>query len=139
MSFYEHKMVLRVEIPELKGKNHAETYDYFLSKLGEPKDVEKYNGEIEWFSYGKKTGGFKEAFEMTYKTKGNDDKVGVEYVLGYKHETDLNGDGFKENIPVHKIQELTQQMVELFGVDPSTVGLFVYSWYNASDEIVEFN
>lgn len=134
MSGYESKTVLRAEIPLLRGANKNDVYLFLKNILGEPPEIDvEDDGTVNFFRYEANPGEFQEAFELSYRGSGNQ-KVGVEYVFGHKKEEDMD-----ERISLNVINEIAEKMTKLFQIDPDTLCIFSYSWYNGSDEPVEFN
>jgi len=130
MSCMESKVVLRAELPELKGKSRNEVYPVFVNLIGEADDIDEYEGEIEYFQY---EGEIQPVYDYDSK------RWGIDHVL--HHESDYrtyikmksNGLSLKE------FDELASQMEEKFGIDKSKVRLISYSWYNGGDEPINFD
>jgi hypothetical protein len=130
MSYNETKAVLRVEIPELKGKSYNELYQYFKDKIGEPSDVYKDGDYVEWFAYDERLCDIVPVIQ--YSTK----RVGVDYILSYS--TDFEEDHRKSSYTLEELNKYATILAEKFGVEPNKCRLFFYTWYNGADEPIEF-
>lgn len=136
MSYNESKTVLRVEIPHLKGKGMKEAYEYFYPILGEPDDLDEWDGEIEYFSYYEKNHRFVPVDEYSYGRDATNDRWGVDLILSYGNDYgDCNG---KANHSLGELRQLAEEMAEKFNVDPDTCRVVSYTWYNGGDEPREF-
>lgn len=136
MSYNESKTVLRVEIPELRGKSNKEAYEYFLPILGEPDDIDEWEGEVEYFSYYEKNHKFVPVSENSYSRNAANDKWGVDLILAYGN--DYNETIGEANHSLGELQNLAQEMAEKFNIDPSRCKVVSYTWYNGGDEPIDF-
>lgn len=132
MSENIHKNGFRVLIRSLKGKSKDDALEYFRSVLGEPDEIDEWNGKIEYFNYN---GKYQPRQEFSYKSGNKNENWVVDYVLseGPEHENSefyINLIDMTENI-----KELAQK----FNVNENDIILFSYTWYNGADEPVEIN
>lgn len=137
MSYNESKTVLRVEIPHLRGKSNKEAYEYFLPILGEPDDVDEWEGEVEYFSYYEKNHRFVPVSECSYGRNAANDKWGVDLILAYGNDYNENiGDA---NHSLGELHKLSLELADKFNIDPNTCRVVSYTWYNGGDEPIEFD
>tara|TARA_Y100000310_G_scaffold57488_2_gene52737 strand:+ start:61252 stop:61668 length:417 start_codon:yes stop_codon:yes gene_type:complete len=76
MSETVNECLLVMEIPELREKDRNQAYAFFREKLGEPAEVEEWDGRIEYFEY-----------EGDLKPVEGEGKWGIAYVIS-KREPD---------------------------------------------------
>ena len=128
MSCMERKIVLRIELPQLKDKTTTEAYEYFKSILGVANEIDEWEGEIEFFSYDK-------SIQPITDWNGS---WGVDYVLhhssGYKTYIGENFNG----LTLKEFEERAFILSDLFGIKYNNVKLMSYNWYNGGDEPVTF-
>jgi hypothetical protein len=136
MSYNESKTVIRVEIPHLRGKGNKEAYEFFYPILGEPDDVDEWDGEIEYFSYYEKNHRFIPVSEYSYGRNAANDRWGVDLIIAY--DNDYNEGKGRANHSLQELNELAGEMAEKFNVDPNRCRLVSYTWYNGGDEPIEF-
>lgn len=129
MSCNESKLVLRAEIPSLKGKSNSEALKFFRRILGEPSEIDEWNDEIDYFSY---EGIIRPCHDYS------SGRWGIEYIL--LHESDYNVYVEMDNIgaTLEEINEIAGKLENMFNVNKDDVKLIYYTWYNGSDEPVKF-
>lgn len=127
MSHHESKCGIRANIKSLRGKNTNEAYEYFRSILGEPDDIDEYEGIIEGFYYKREYRPDKEY------SCGNtsDDGWFVDRIISSGNSYDGQS---KLYLPLHLLNQMVREMIEKFGVEEDDIMIFSYSWYNGSDE-----
>lgn len=130
MSCNVTKTVLRAEFPHLKGKAVHEVYPFYVNLLGEPDEVDKWDGEVEHFEYEGKYQPIRD-----YDTE----RWGIDLVL--HHETDYRTYIQMETngLSLGEFNQLADEMSKKFSVDKEKVRLISYTWYNGSDEPVKFD
>lgn len=136
MSYNESKMVLRGEIPHLKGKSRGEAFEYFQNILGEPDILDDWDGEVEYFNYEPENHKFVPVQENTGRST-DDNRWGVDYIIGYN-----NGYGEergKDNVSLEELNKIVDEMTKKFEIDPKSIRIFSYSWYNGTDEPIYFD
>lgn len=137
MSYNEWKTVLRADIPTLKGKNQNEALDYFRTKLGEPEELDDYEGEILYFEYDILKHPFVPVKEHAHgKSLRENDRWGVDRVLSYGNDYDKTIGSV--NHTLQELNEFANELQQKFDIDPSSIRLLSYKWYNGSDEPREF-
>lgn len=125
----ESKIVLRAELPELKGKNRTEVFPIYKELLGEPETLDEFDGEIEYFQYAGK-------YQAVQDYKEN--RWGIDLVLHHESnyrtyiEMETNG------LSLEEFERLATEMAEKFNVDKKKIRLMSYSWYNGVDEPIFF-
>lgn len=124
-------MVLRAEFPELKGKTKTEVFPIYKNLLGEPDEVDEYDGEVDYFRYDND-----KKYRPAYQYKGK--RWGIDLTLhhesDYKTYVELKTNG----ISLGEFETLAEEMAQKFGVDKSQIRLISYTWYNGVDEPVFF-
>jgi hypothetical protein len=130
MSCNETKVVLRAEFPRLKGKTRQEVYPFYLELLGEPTDKDEWDGVVEYFSY---EGKYQPAYDHDSK------RWGIDLVL--HHESDYNTYINMETngLTLDEFHKLAHEMSIKFEVDKYKIRLISYTWYNGSDEPIQFD
>lgn len=122
MSCVESKLVLRLELPFLKGKSNTEAYEYFKDILGEAEELDEWKGEVEYFNYQGKV-------QPITDYQGS---WGADYVLYDSSENmDYNGS-------ILEVNERAKEIASMFNMSEKDVKLFAYNWYNGGDEPVKF-
>lgn len=135
MSGMVYKSVLRAEIKKLKGKGRTEAFAFFQPILGEPKELETYEGDVEYFGYEEQVHAFVPVQELNYRSEDGL-RWGIDYILSYEREPE---DGEGDTIyTLAKLNEIGLEMEQKFGIDPETVSVATYSWYTGSDEPIVF-
>lgn len=129
MSCNESKIVLRAEFPQLKGKNRTEVFPFYKDILGEPSELEEYEGEIQYFEY---EGKFLPAYDFNKK------RWGIDLVLHHQSDYKTFIKHKSNGLSLGEFEALANSMSQLFGVDKSKVRLISYTWYNGVDEPVTF-
>jgi hypothetical protein len=129
MSCNESKTVLRAEFPRLKGKSRNEAYPFYVKFLGEPIEVEEWNGEVDYFRYD---GEYQPVYDYDSK------RWGIDLVL--HHESDYNTyiEMKTNGLTLDEFNKLANEMSLKFEVDKYKIRLISYSWYNGSDEPISF-
>ena len=122
MSYVESKVVLRIELPFLKGKTDTEAYEYFRSILGEAETVEEWEDEIEYFMY-------QGEFQPVSDYRG---LWGVDYMLSDSSEN------MDCEVSILELNDKAKELSSKFGVPEANVKLFAYNWYNGGDEPISF-
>lgn len=130
MSCMESKMLLRVEIEELKGDTVDVAYAYFKAFLGEADDVDVWEGKIEYFSYDE------EKHDMIPVRMYDGNRWGIDYILNYYY--DGNKRKGKNEYTLEEIIEVSKRLSRLFRVKLESIKLHSYEWYNGADEPVKF-
>jgi hypothetical protein len=130
MSYTEYKTVIRTKIDGLKNKSKNEVYEFFKSVIGEAKEVDEYDGKIDYFHYDDDAGMLCPV--QNYRTK----QWGVDYVLA--HGSDYNGSPSDVNLSLRDIKKHCNMLTTRFGVKESNCKLVSYSWYNGGDEPIHF-
>ena len=131
MSYNETKSVLRAEIPQLKGKSRTEALEYFRQILGEPDDVDIWDGEVDFFEYEEKNHTYIPVEEYSYG-KTDDDRWGGDLILAYSNDYGVEeGD---MNYSLEELSVLADKMARKFNINPKNIRLLSYTWYNGSDE-----
>lgn len=135
MSYNESKTVLRAEIPMLRGKSIHEAYEYFSPLLGKPDDVDEWDGKVELFRYMNSKHDYVPV-EKHVSGKTNDTRWGVDYILAYANDYgDKKG---KANHSLKELQSIAEEMAKKFEINPENCRLVSYTWYNGSEEPIEF-
>jgi hypothetical protein len=129
MSCNETKIVLRAEFPHLHGKSRKEVYPFYQDILGEPNEVDEYDGEVDYFRY---EGKYQPVHDY------DNDRWGIDLILhhesDYKTYIEMNSNG----LSLSEFDQLASSMSQVFGVDRKNVRLLSYTWYNGSDEPIKF-
>lgn len=134
MSCNEYKVVLRAELPVLKGCSFNDAYNYFKMShfkdiLGEPTCLEvDDDGIVEYFSFEKTR------FQPVY----NNDTWGIDYII--EHTSDFMYYIIQDNndLTLQYLNQIADKLVDIFGVNKDKVKLHSYNWYNGSDEPIKF-
>lgn len=134
MSGMVYKSVLRAEIKELRGKGRTEAFAFFRPLLGEPEDIEVYEGEVEYFAYEEKAEALVPVQELSNRSNG-EKRWGVDYVLSYSRE---DNEGEDSIVSLASLNEISLELTKKFGIEPSSVRVLSYSWYNGGDEPILF-
>jgi hypothetical protein len=129
MSCNESKIVLRAEFPHLQGKSRTEVYPYYLEILGEPKEVDEYDGEVDYFRYEGK-------YQPAHDYEGN--RWGVDLVLHHESDYTTYIEWKSNGLSLDEFDQLANSMSQVFGVDKKLVRLPSYTWYNGADEPIKF-
>ena len=129
MSHDVTKTVLRVELPELKGKSRDNVYPVYRDLLGDAPELDMYQGEVEYFSYD---GVYRECCDV------DSNRWGIERVLKMESEYRTEIAGSQNGYSMGELNEMAQEMAEKFNVDPNQVRLTSYTWYTGTDEPVRF-
>ena len=124
----EFKSGFRVNLEFLRGKNKEEALQYFRSILGEPSDIEEYEGKVEYFRYDGEYQPLKEYSYGTYKTK--DDGWFVDKIIC----EGCDGEDLGFYVKIDYIQKTVSELMEKFKVEEKDIMIFSYTWYNGSDE-----
>ncbi len=74
--------------------------------------------------------------EMSYKRDSKDDRWGVDYILRYFN--DYGDEKGRSNHSIKELMDAANMLAEKFNVNPNTCRLVSYSWYNGTDEPIEF-
>jgi hypothetical protein len=128
MSFTEYKTVVRAKIKELNGADTRTALDFFKERIGEPEEIDEFDGEIEWFRYKDDAG----CFTPVSRNK----EWGIDFVIA--HSNAYNGDPQDVNLSLEEIEEYMKRLVLRIGVNLSDCRLVIYSWYNGVDEPIHF-
>ena len=136
MSETEYKTVLRFQIPALDQKGYPEVLEYFRSRLGEPEDIDEWEGEIEYFSYPR---------EALMRPVCRNKQWGVEAVLVHTRYRDTFGYSPQlcknQGVSLAELQKFGEEFSKI-GFDEkdiATMKLYSYSWYNGGDDPVHFD
>lgn len=129
MSCNETKIVLRAEIPRLKGKTMTEVYPFYLEILGEPNDLDEYDGEIEYFEYD---GKYQPAHDY------DSGRWGIDLVLHHKSDYKTYIEMESNGLTLDEFHKLAHEMSLKFTIDKYKVRLISYTWYNGADEPIKF-
>lgn len=126
----EEKIVLRAELPHLKGKTRNEVYPIFKDLLGEADELEEYEGEVEYFNY-----------EGMYQPvcNYNGKRWGIDLVLHHESEYSTYIEMATNGLSLGEFENYAHEMAEKFGIDMYKVRYIGYSWYNGSDEPIQFD
>lgn len=129
MSCNETKIVLRAEFPELKGKSKTEVYPFYQKILGEPDEIDMYDGEVDYFSY-----------EGKYQPCHNyyQNRWGIDLVLHHESDYKVYIQMESNGISLDEFKKLADEMSKKFGVDKNEIRLMTYTWYNGTDEPIYF-
>jgi len=134
MSYNETKLVIRLEIKQLKDKLDHEAYLYFREIFKrEPDDIDYINfldncdenNIVNYFYYDSSE------FEIVQDHDNN--RWGIDYNLhcGEEYETAI--------INMELIDKLVDNICNLFGVKRYECKLVSYTWYNGADEPILFS
>lgn len=127
MSHTVFKVAILGHIKGLDGKSRAEVLPVFRAKLGEPSEVDEFDGTTCWFEYDDSDQKIVPAYSHEQK------RWGLRCVFESDQECDLD---FSFSIGyVHKVQK---EMRELFPSIGSVI-IHAYSWYTGVDEPVIFS
>lgn len=130
MSDMEYKGAVRCYLPQLEGKTNKEAYEYFLEKLGKPKDYDEYGIDSIYFNYDdEKEGAFCPV--QNYKTK----EWYIDYVIFHDHGA------FESNLGITliEIKKIKKEIMQKFNFDAESfdkrwIKVVCYGWYNGCDE-----
>lgn len=129
MSHTENKIVLRAEFPQLHGKSVTDVYPFYREILGEPSEMDEYEGEVFYFKHA---GKYQAAHDY------NNNRWGVDLVLHHKSDYTTYV-GMKSNgLSLGEFDQLANTMPQMFEIDKSKVRLISYTWYNGGDEPIAF-
>jgi hypothetical protein len=129
MSCNESKIVLRSEIPRLKDKTYNEAFLYFKEILGEPNEIDEYDGEVEYFQY---EGKLQPIFDYDSKRWGID--LVLHHESDYKTYIKMKSNG----LTLDDFNSLANQISLQFSIDKYKIKLMSYTWYNGVDEPINF-
>ncbi len=120
-------VAIRGRIPEMDGKTESEVLTMFREKLGEPDEIDEFNGKIDRFEYTPEKHDFVSVFNYDNK------EWGIQKVLvkGPPFEVD------DTNIDVDEILVIKERMQKLFPTI-TRVTVAVYTYYNGTDEPISF-
>ena len=127
------KSALRLRLPELDGMSWNEAYAFFVAKIGQPVDVDEYEGEIQYFSYAPKRVRNKPSKDY-YEPIKDGDKWGVDFVFEYGYPYECEG----LNETIVDIQTCAEKMAGIFGKEVVNVRVVCSTWYNGVDEPISF-
>ena len=127
MSHTELKAGLRALIPSLDGASKDTALLYFMPILGEPFEIERWNGVVEYFRY---TGEFVPIYDSETQ------RWFIDFIELHDDAQDAS-DHVSISISVENINQLSSRMKDVF-TEVEDVLFFVYTWYNGSDEPVYF-
>lgn len=135
MSYNESKTVLRAELPMLRGKNIHEAYEYFSPLLGKADYVDEWDGKVEFFRYMDSKHDYVPV-EKNVSGKASDKRWGIDYILAYANDYgDKKG---KANHSLRELQSIAEEMAKKFEINPEDCRIVSYTWYNGSEEPIEF-
>jgi hypothetical protein len=118
------KTCIRLPLPELDGKTWQERFDFIKPILGEPSEVDEWEGEVTYFKYD----GYD--FVYTYKTnKFAVDKVFKDCV-SYEHP------GLSMSLA--DLTDEAEGFAMRFGKRAKDCLVVALTYYNGCDEPVEF-
>jgi len=130
MSSTESKCGYRVPIESLRGKNWTEALAYFRELIGEPEDVDEYEGEVQYFTYADdaKYRACPEESHGEYESKNDGWFIDMNLDSGYGEDhSDLH-------LTFGEIEKTVLELSEKFGVNKDDIMVFGYSWYNGVEE-----
>jgi hypothetical protein len=117
------KNVIRFRIPQLKGKSVQEAFDFFTNTIGEPEEIDKYDGELEYFNYKEK-----------YSVHEKNDEWYFDIVLS----TSESYDNYF-CMTFRDLLETTEEISEKFEIlDIENINILCYTWYTGVDEPINF-
>ena len=130
MSENETKVAIRLEIKQLQGKSGHEAYLYFKEVFKrEPDDIDYYdhydnNKIVNYFYY--------DSSEYDIIRDEDNNKWGIDYNLycGEEHEYAI--------INVFEIDDIVDNICDIFNVGRHECKLVSYVWYNGADEPIVF-
>jgi hypothetical protein len=124
------KIVLRAEFPHLQGKSRNEVYPFYLDILGEPSDIDEYDGKVDYFEY---EGKYQPVHDY------DNDRWGIDLILhhesDYKTYIEMNSNG----LTLDEFNKLANSMSQAFCVDKYKIRIISYSWYSGADEPIRFD
>lgn len=118
---------LTIEFPHLRA-----ALNYFRERLGEPDELDLDNDEDnddDFYFYYKPT-----SHHYTPIPGYRDKRWGIEHILEY---AELGRDK-RVQLNIVQLQQIVDDLVRTFNVDPQTVSIHCYNWYNGGDEPVYF-
>lgn len=130
MSETKSKCGYRVPIEFLRGKNWTEALAYFRPLIGEPEDVDEFEGEVQYFSYADnaKYRGCEEDNNGEYESKNDG------WFIDMTLEEDYGYESADLHLTFGEIEKNVSELSEKFGADKSEIMVFGYSWYNGVEE-----
>lgn len=129
MSCNESKTVLRAEFPQLQGKTRNEAFLFYKEILGEPTEVDEYDGEVEFFTYEGK-------YQPVYDY--DKERWGIDLVLHHESDYNVYIANDMNGLSLEEFEKLANEMSQTFGVEKSKIRLMSYTWYNGVDERIYF-
>lgn len=128
MSCMERKTILRAKIPFLKDFSRNLVYEYFENILGKANEVEIWDDEIEYFRYDTEI----------QPVEDNEGNWGVDYVFHHSSDYTTYIDNKSNGITLTEFQNKAFELANLFGIEPNSIKLMSYDWYNGGDEPISF-
>jgi len=117
------KIAIRLPLPELDGKTPQERLNHLKPILGEPIDIEEYDGTLIYFNY--------KNYEFVTK---DENRYAVDLILSednsYNHQ--------RLAIKIGNLIEKIDSFAEKFGHKGQECLIVASTWYNGGDEPVEF-
>jgi len=136
---------IRGRIPQLNGADTTAALAFFRPLIGEPEDIDELDGVVNYFyyddyasPYSKESQSRKREYQAvrneTYKQK--DPGWGVQKSF---HSMSDEAGPTEMLLSLEFIQDEINKMAKRFGLDPSLIIVYSYSWYNGSDEPIELD
>lgn len=146
MSTEVSKVCYRFPVPTLKGATNREALRFFRKIIGEPTEIEEFEGELYGFHY-ESLPYLKEnptGIKNFLRPVQVGDQWGIEVVIGIVNLDRYNYIGFQADVLEGKGLRLTELMGALSKtyIPPQVFSqgkIYAYTWYNGVDEHLTFD